>query len=428
MPDKKINMIYDINEKPPLKRLIITAIQQVTACFVATVLIPQICGVPIAPALVGAGVGTLVYQLFTKFKSPMFISSSGAFVAAVIGALAIGGYSAAFVGGIIIAIVYSLIALMVYKSGTAWIDKFLPPVVIGPVVAVIGLNLATFLPTYFQIDGQYNLIGIMFGLITLVLAAAISHYGKGFIKSLPFLLSMAIMYIVACVLTLTGIVNLVDFTSFKNLHGLFEIPDFSFFKLSGDVLPILPQLLLLYVPISLVGFSEHLSDHKALSGIIDHDLTKEPGLHRTLVGDGVASCIGALICGLPNTSYGESVGTTGFSRVAYTGVITLASIIMIIAGFFAPLQALLVSIPSYIFGGCAAILYGFIALSGIKMIINSNINLDDNKNITILSAVLTIGVGGVVLNFGWISFGTTALAMIVGIVLNLVLKNKKGEK
>lgn len=418
-------MIYGINDKLPARRLIVAALQQVIACFVATILIPTICGVPIAPAMLGAALGTLLYQLITRGQSPMFISSSGAFVAAVMGALALGtapNYLAVFIGGLIVCIVYFAVGLAINHFGTAWINKLLPPVVIGPIVAVIGLNLATFLPTYFQVNGQYSLIGFGLGMLTLLITALISHYGKGFIKNLPFLIAILIVYAFAAVLTVCGI-PIIDFSVFKGVK-LFEMPDFAFLHFSAFDWALLPQILLLFLPLSLVTLCEHTSDHKALSAVIGTDLTQNPGLGYTLMGDGAATALGALIGAMPNTSYGESVGTTGFSKICSKYVIALAAVIMGIAAFIGPLQAFLVSIPSAIFGGCAAILYGYITLSGIRTIKDSNIDLNNNKNVTIIAAVLTLGVSGAVCDFGVISIGTTALAMIVGIILNLFLKEK----
>jgi len=419
-------MLYNINDKLPTKRLVVAALQQVIACFVATILIPQICGLPIAPAMLGAGIGTLIYQLFTRGQSPMFISSSGAFVAAVIGALALGSapnYTAVLIGGAIVCLVYCVIGLAINHFGTSWINKLLPPVVIGPIVAVIGLNLATFIPTYFQVNGQYSLLGFGLGMLTLLITALISHYGKGFIKNLPFLFAILIVYCFAAILTLCGI-PIINFAAFKGVRFI-QIPDFTFLHLNTFNWTLLPQVLLLFLPLSLVTFSEHTSDHKALSAVINKDLTQEPGLGNTLIGDGVATLFGCFFAGLPNTSYGESVGTTGFSRICSKYVITLAAVIMGVAAFFGPLQAFLVSIPSCIFGGCAAVLYGYITLSGIRTIKDNDIDLNNNKNIIILAAVLTLGVSGAVCNFGVVSIGTTALAMIVGIILNLILKEEK---
>ncbi len=423
-------MLYNINDKLPVKRLIVAALQQVIACFVATVLIPQICGLPIAPAMLGAGIGTLIYQLCTEGQSPMFISSSGAFVAAVIGALALGAtpnYVAVLIGGIIVCIVYCVIGAIINTCGTEWMNKVLPPVVIGPIVAVIGLNLATFIPTYFQINGQYSLLGIGLGMLTLAITALISHYGKGFIRNLPFLFSILIVYAFAALLTICGL-PIIDFTVFNNVK-LIQMPDFAFLHFSAFDWSLLPQILMLFLPLSLVTIAEHTSDHKALSAVIGLDLTQYPGLGKTLIGDGIATAAGCFIGGLPNTSYGESVGTTGFSKICSRYVITLAAIIMGAAAFFGPLQAFLVSIPSAIFGGCAAVLYGYITLSGIRTIKDSNIDLNNNKNVTIIASILTLGVSGAVCNFGVVSIGTTALAMIVGIILNLILKdNSKGKE
>ena len=214
-------MLYNINDKLPVRRLIVAALQQVIACFVATILIPQICGVPIAPAMVGAGIGTIIYQLFTRSQSPMFISSSGAFVAAVIGALALGtapNFTAVAIGGLIVGVVYCLIGVAINHFGTEWVNKLLPPVVIGPVVAVIGLNLATFIPTYFQISGEYSLIGFGFGILTLLITAIISHYGKGFVRNLPFLFAIIIVYIIASIITAIHDIPIVNFAAFDNVH------------------------------------------------------------------------------------------------------------------------------------------------------------------------------------------------------------------
>ena len=323
----------------------------------------------------------------------------------------------------IVCVIYFAVGLAINHFGTAWINKLLPPVVIGPIVAVIGLNLATFLPTYFQINGQYSLIGFGLGMLTLLITALISHYGKGFIKNLPFLVAILIVYAFAAILTVCG-VPVIDFNVFNGVK-IFQLPDFSFLHFGTWDWSYLPQILLLFLPLSLVTIAEHLSDHKALSAVIGIDLTQKPGLGYTLIGDGAATALGCFIGSMPNTSYGESVGTTGFSKICSKYVIALAAVIMGIGAFLGPLQAFLISIPSAIFGGCAAVLYGYITLSGIRTIISNHIDLvHNNKNITIVATVLTLGVSGAVCDFGIISFGTTALAMLVGIVLNLILKDK----
>lgn len=423
--ENNTNLLYGIDDRPPVGKLFLAALQQLCAVLIATILIPAICGVPIAPALVGAGVGTLIYQLFTKRRSPMFISSAGGFVAAVIGALSLGtapNFTAVVIGGIMTGLVYTIIGLIIKKVGTNWLNKLLSPVIIGPVVTLIGLNLALFIPTYFQVNNEYSLVGIGIGFIALLAVALFSHYGKGFIRNMPFLAAIVITYIVALILTLTNAAPIIDINVFNNIQ-FFQVPDFTFFHVDfiNFDWSLLPQVALLYVPICLVCIAEHIADHKALSAIVGRDLTQYLG--DTLIGDGIASAAGSTICSLNNTSYGESVGTTGFSRIAYKGVITLTAIFAIILGFIGPIQAFFASIPSCAFGGCACILYGYIAISGIKVLTQSNIDYNNNKNLIIIASIFTLGVSGVVLDFGIISFSTTALAMIVGICLNLILKD-----
>lgn len=422
------NMIYGITDKPKkIQEWILYALQQVLAVFVATVLIANICGTPVDACLIGACLGTLLYQLITKFRSPMFISSCGATVSAVLGALAIGesgqNYLAVALGGLVILIVYAAVALIVKFRGVASLNKILPPVIIGPITMVIGLNLATFIPTYVQVNGQHSNIGLSIAFIVMIFIAVTSHYFKGFWKTIPFLLGLILGYIISIILTVTNVAPLVDFSAFNNLH-IFAIPDFTClhwtFNISWSEVG---RIVLLFVPVALAAVCEHWADHRTLSNIIGTDLTETPGLHKTLLGDGAASFLGTILCGLPNTSYGESIATTGFSRVASTKVITLSALILGALGFIQPIQAVITSIPSCVFGGCAMILYGYIAASGLKTLINSKPDLENNKNLIIVSVVLTIGVSGI-----WLfheSFAGVSLAMIVGIILNLILRPQK---
>lgn len=420
-------MIYGISDKPrTFKEWALYALQQVLAVFVATVLIANICGTPISSCLFGAGIATIVYQIITGFKSPMFISSCGATVSAVIGALAIGdggNYLAVVIGGIVILLIYGAFALFIKLKGIDALNKILPPVIVGPITMVIGINLAGFIPTYVQVGGAHSDIGILVAIFTMLVVAITSHYFKGFWKTIPFLIGLLSGYLVSVVLTLTGAAALVDFSVFKNL-SVFELPDFTFkywtFNLTG--LQIL-QVVVLFAPVAVVALAEHWSDHKVLSNIIETDLTKTPGMHRTLLGDGVASFVGTVLCGLPNTSYGESIATTGFSRVASTRVLTVSAMILIVLSFFSPVQAFINSIPSCVFGGCAMVLYGYIAASGLKTLIAARPNLEDNKNLIIISVVLTVGVSGIFLFHE--SFAGVSLAMILGIILNLVLREKR---
>ena len=425
------NLKYNISDKVPFPQILIYAIQQCLSIFVATVLIANICGTPIDACLIGACLGTLTYQLITGFRSPMFISSCGATVSAVVGALAIGegnNYFAVFLGGLMVAFVYGIFSILVSKLGIDKLRKILPATIIGPVTIVIGLNLAKFIPTYVgQSDGVAGNAGMLVALFTMLVVAVSSHYFKGFWKTIPFLIGSGAGYAVSLILTLLGIAPLVNLSVFENLT-IFRLPDFSFlhWSIEGMTVADVGTIALLFAPVSICSICEHWADHLTLSHIIGTDLTKTPGLDRTLLGDGIASCVGTAICGLPNTSYGESIATTGFSRVASTRVITVAAIITGLLAFLSPVQALIASIPSCVFGGCAMILYGFIAASGLKTLIRAKTDLEDNKNLIVVCAILTIGVSGIYLFSE--SFAGVSLAMVIGVVLNLILKNQKEKK
>ena len=379
------------------------------AVFVATILISNICGTPVDAGLLGACLGTLTYQLITKFKSPIFISNSGATVSAVIGALALGNtpnYFAVFIGGLIICVIYAIFAFVIKWRGIDAINKLFPPYIVGPITIVIGLNLATFIFGYvggvsvLDVLGEGNIIEVMHTIInpinllvaiaTMIVIALTSHYFKGFLKTIPFLIGLL----------------------FGFLH--WSVEGFNFKTLL--------DILLLFVPVAICALCEHYSDHAVMSNIIGHDLTKDPGLHRTLLGDGVASAIGTVFGGQPNTSYGESTAMVGFSRVASVKVVSLAAIMMGLLAFIEPVQVFISVIPSCVFGGCAMILYGYIACSGIKTLMRNKVDLEDNKKLIITSVILTVGVSGVFL-FSQ-SFAGVSLAMVLGVLLNLILRNK----
>ena len=426
------NLLYGISDKPKtVKEWFLYALQQLLAVFVATVLIANICGTPISSCFLGGAIGTIVYQLITRFKSPMFISNSGATVSAVIGALALSAdgnnYLMVFIGGLVIAIVYCAIAMIIKYKGIGAINKIFPPTIVGAVTIVIGANLATFIPTYVQVGGTYSLWGVAVAIATMLVIAVSSHYFKGFLKTIPFLIGLVFGYVMCLILDLCG-VEMIDWSVFKSIQWY---PDLAFLKwrASDFSWSNLGQTVLLFVPVAICALLEHYSDHKVLSNIIGTDLTVEPGLDKTLIGDGVASAVGTALCGLPNTSYGESIATTGFSRVASVKVISLAAAIMGLLAFIGPLQAVIQSIPSCVFGGCAMILYGYIACSGLKTIIREKTDLEDNKNLIVVSVILTTGIGGLVISAGTISVAGVALSMILGVVLNLILGiKKKGAK
>ena len=428
------NLKYDTNENPnKAYEWALYSFQQILAILVATILIAQICHTPISSCFVGAGLGTLIYQLCTQFKSPMFLSSCGATSSAVIGALALGNtnnYLAVFIGGIVIALVYIIFAILIEKKGIDFINKLFPPILVGSVTMVIGFNLVGFIPSYVNVGSEFANWNLLVAFVTMLIIVVSSHYFKGFAKTIPFLFGLIGGYLCAVIITVCGI-PLINFEIFKQVDRLFCLPDFAFLHFLDCEInwATILQILLLFVPVSICSLLEHYSDHKVLSNIIEKDLTKEPGLSKTLMGNGIASAVGTLTSGLPVTSYGESIATTGFSRVASVKVISLASVIMICLGFILPVQIFLSSIPSCVFGGCSMILYGYIIASGLKTLINNKIDLDNNKNLLIVSAVLTIGVSGVAFTFGTFNFSGVALAMIVGLLLNsLILKNQKQEK
>ena len=416
-------MIYGIRDIPKKwYEWIIYPLQQVLAVFVATVLIANICGTPVDACLFGAFIATLTYQLITGFKSPMFISSCGATVSAVIGALAMpAGYLAVAIGGLSILVLYGIVGLFVKLRGIGALKKILPTTIVGPITIVIGINLAGFIDGYTQIGGAHSNIGILVALFTMIIVALSSHYFKGFLKTIPFLIGLLSGYLLSVILTVSGAAQLVDFSKFNNIK-VFAVPDFTFLKWDFSTLTwqSIGQVLLLFLPVGLAAICEHWADHSTLSNIIGTDLTTNPGLHRTLWGDGAASFLGTVFCGLPNTSYGESIATVGFSKVASVWTLTVAAAILGLLSFFVPIQVFINSIPSCVFGGCAMILYGYIAASGLKTLINSNIDLNDNKNLVIVSVILTVGVSGIYL-FDT-AFTGVSLALISSIILNLILR------
>ena len=411
-------MIYNLDDKIPINKLILFALQMVLSVFVATILIANICGVAISGALVGAGLATLIYSVVTKGKSPMYISSSGAFVAPVMAALAAGGYTAVAIGGLVACAIYCLFGFIFSKLSVEKIYKIFPKALIGAITVVIGVNLMPFILSYVQINGATNMWGVSVALVTMISIALISHYAKGIMQILPFLIGLMIGYIYAIILTITGTCDIVDFTIFNNI-SLFILPDFAFTHWEPITFVTIVPVIILYIAYTISAQMECLSDHGALGGIIGVDLYKEPGLARIFCGEGLANLMSS-VSGLNYCSYGESVATVGFSKVASVRVTRVAAAVMILLGFIGPVQAFITSIPSCAFAGAAIILYGFIACSGIKMLQKTDLNIQ--KNLIIVSTVLSLGISGLVVGGEVISFSATALALISGIILNIVLK------
>ena len=411
-------MIYNLDDKIPINKLILFALQMVLSVFVATILIANICGVAVSGALVGAGLATLIYSVVTKGKSPMYISSSGAFVAPVMAALAAGGYTAVAIGGLVACAIYCLFGFIFSKLSVEKVYKIFPKALIGAITVVIGVNLMPFILSYVQINGATNMWGVSVALVTMISIALISHYAKGIMRILPFLIGLIIGYIYAIILTVTGACNIVDFTIFNNV-SLFVLPDFAFTHWEPIAFMTIVPVIILYIAYTISAQMECLSDHGALGGIIGVDLYKEPGLARIFCGEGLANLMSS-VSGLNYCSYGESVATVGFSKVASVRVTRVAAAVMILLGFIGPVQAFITSIPSCAFAGAAIILYGFIACSGIKMLQKTDLNIQ--KNLIIVSTVLSLGISGLVVGGEVISFSATALALISGIILNIVLK------
>lgn len=414
------NLLYNIHEKPPFNKLVLFAVQMVLSVFVATVLIANICGVSVSGALFGAGISTLVYILSTSGKSPMFLSNSGAFVAPVLFALGVGGYTAVAIGGLTTCLVYCLFSFVFTKLPVEKIYDFFPKALIGAVTVVIGINLMPFILTYVQTNGETNSWGILIALITMIIIAIVSHYSKGLFQVLPFLIGTLAGYVVAVIITLVGIYPLVDFSVFNNLT-LIRFPDLAFTHWDPIDSAIILPLIIMYVAYTISAMMEALSDHAALSGIIGTDLYKSPGLTKIFRGEGLANLAGTCLGGLGICSYGEGVACVGFSKVASVWVTGSAAGILILLSFLAPIQAFIASIPSCVFAGAAIILYGFIACSGIKML--QNVNLNISKNLILVSVVLSLGISGLVIGGTTVSLSATALALIAGVILNFVLKD-----
>lgn len=415
------NLIYGLGEKIPTKKLILFALQMMLSVFVATVLIANICGVAVSGALVGAGLATLIYALITQGKSPMFVSNSGAFVAPVVAALALGGYNAVAIGGLTTCIIYCVFGFIFSKIPAEKIYKIFPRSLIGAVTVVIGINLMPFILEYVKVDDKISPWMTFIALFTMSIVIICSHYAKGIMKIIPFLVGTLSGYLLSALLTITGVYPIIDFEPFKNI-GLFQVPDFAFTHFSSFSGSIILPIVVMYIAFTVSAMMEALSDHAALSGIIGVDLYKTPGLAKIFYGEGAANLVGSLVGGLGICSYGEGVACVGFSKVASVRVTSLAAFFLVTLGFLEPIQIFISSIPSCVFAGSAIILYGFIACSGMKML--QQVDLNINKNLITVSVVLSLGISGLVIGGGNFTLTTTALALIAGVVLNLILKDK----
>ena len=424
---KNNKMLLDVNDKPPLLKWLLLSLQHVFAMFGATILVPilvnkavgsEVLSIPVA--LISSGIGTLIYIVCTKGKSPVYLGSSFAFITPMIVAFAKSGKESVFTGIMAVGLVYVLVALIIKAIGKNWINKLLPPIVVGPMIMIIGLSLA---PTAIEEIGlnleKIPWKNIVVALISFLTTGILAVRGKGFLKVIPFLLGMVAGYISSIIL---GMVNLKEVfeTSFIAVPN-FYIP-FVHYKLNFSAL-------LTIAPIALVTISEHIGDHKVLSEIIGKDLIINPGLDNTLLGDGIATFTAGLIGGPANTTYGENTSVVGMTKVASVWVIGLAAIIAIIFGFLGQLTAIISSIPSPVLGGVSILLYGFISVNGLKILIQNKVDFENTKNVIVASSMLVLGLGGAAISIITknisVSISGMSLAALVGILLNLFIKERK---
>ncbi len=412
-------LLLDVEEKPSFAKGLLLSFQHVFAMFGATVLVPILLGMPVSVALFASGIGTLIYQVATKAKVPVYLGSSFAYITAMqIAIQQMGGdVSAAQTGVLISGIVYVLVAIAIRFAGTNWIDKLLPPIVIGPMIMVIGLGLSSSAVTNAGFVAEGDVRNIVVAVATFLITALVQTRAKGFFKIIPFLVGIVGGYIVAVLLGIVDFTPVIEAQWFElpALYLPFETSVFESYNLYFG-----PETWAI-VPIVLVTISEHIGDHTVLGKVVGRNFLKEPGLSRTLIGDGVATAVSAFIGGPANTTYGENTGVIGLTRVASVSVIRNAAIIAIILAFFGKFTALISTIPNAVVGGMSILLYGIIASNGLKVMIEEQIDFNQVRNLIIASAMLVIGLGGAVLDLGYLTFSGTSLSAIVGIILNLIL-------
>lgn len=418
--ESTVDLLLDVDQRPSAGKGILLSFQHVFAMFGATILVPLILGMPVSVALFASGVGTLIYMISTGFKVPVYLGSSFAFITAM--SLAMkemgGDVSAAQTGVILTGLVYVLVAAGVRFAGTKWIDKLLPPIIIGPMIIVIGLGLAGSAVTNAGLVADGNWKNALVAVVTFLIAAFINTKGKGFLRIIPFLFAIIGGYLFALTL------GLVDFTPVLKANW-FEIPGFYLpFSTGGAFkeynLYFGPETIAI-LPIAIVTISEHIGDHTVLGQICGRQFLKEPGLHRTLLGDGIATSVSAFLGGPANTTYGENTGVIGMTRIASVSVIRNAAFIAIALSFLGKFTALISTIPNAVLGGMSILLYGVIASNGLKVLIKERVDFSQMRNLIIASAMLVLGLGGAILKLGPVTLSGTALSAMTGIVLNLIL-------
>lgn len=418
--ESTVDLLLDVDQRPSAGKGILLSFQHVFAMFGATILVPLILGMPVSVALFASGVGTLIYMIATGFRVPVYLGSSFAFITAMSLAMKeLGGdVSAAQTGVILTGFIYVLVAANVRFAGTKWIDKLLPPIIIGPMIIVIGLGLAGSAVTNAGLVADGNWKNALVAVVTFLIAAFINTKGKGFLRIIPFLFAIIGGYLFALTL------GLVNFTPVLKANW-FEIPGFYLpFSTGGTFkeynLYFGPETIAI-LPIAIVTISEHIGDHTVLGQICGRQFLKEPGLHRTLLGDGIATSVSAFLGGPANTTYGENTGVIGMTRIASVSVIRNAAFIAIALSFLGKFTALISTIPNAVLGGMSILLYGVIASNGLKVLIKERVDFGQMRNLIIASAMLVLGLGGAILKLGPVTLSGTALSAMTGIILNLIL-------
>ncbi|MGE7940849.1 uracil-xanthine permease family protein [Lysinibacillus xylanilyticus] len=413
------NAVLDIHDKPTPVQLVTLSFQHMFAMFGSTILVPQLVGLSPAIALLTSGIATLFFLLITKFQVPAYLGSSFAFIAPIIIATKSGGVGSAMIGAMAVGITYGIVSLVIWKSGYKWIMKILPPIVVGPVIMVIGLGLSgTAVNMAMNVDGEYSFLHFSAALVTLFTAIIFTIAFKGILSTMPILIGLIVGYIYSM------IIGIVDYSPIAKAN-FFEMPDFLIPGVHYDF-EITTKLLLTMVPIVIVTISEHIGHQLVLGKVVNRDYIKEPGLHRSLLGDGIGTFISALIGGPPKTTYGENIGVLAITRVYSVYVIAGAAVVAILLSFFGKAMAVIATIPTAVLGGVSILLFGIIAASGLRMLVDNHIDFGNSRNLVIASVILVIGIGGAKFVISEsLSIEGMALAAIIGVVLNAILPGKK---
>ncbi len=415
MEEKRSNgAIYDVYERPPFPMLFGLSLQHLFSMFGATVLVPLVVGLNPGVAIFSSGVGTLLHMLITRGKIPAYMGSSFAFVIPMTSLMKSFGYPAVAQGVFSVGIIYLIVALIVAKAGSAWIDKIFPPAVVGPIVMVIGLSLAGSAATNATINSATNKYEIKIFIVALLTLAATIFYNmyfKGFLGMIPVLLGIITGYIFAIIF------GLVDFQSVAQAHW-FALPNFNSLFASKKLYP---SAILDMAPLALVTISEHLGHIMVLNKITGRNFFRDPGLNKTLAGDGTASIAASLVGGPSVTSYGENIGVMQMSKVYSVWVIGGAAVLAVLLSFVGKLSALIQTIPGAVIGGVGFMLYGVIAAAGLQIIVDNKVDYSKKRNLMIAAPILVIGIGNFDLQLGNLEFTGVAMATVLGIVLNLVL-------